>query len=98
MNPVQLYQVIKAPHTTEKSVRVSDEHRQVVFKVSRDATKSAIKEAVEKLFSVKVKAVQVVNTKGKKKRFKQVEGRENDGRKAYVSLCEGHDINVANFE
>ena len=98
MNPLQLYQVIKAPHTTEKSVRVSDKHRQVVFKVSRDATKAAIKEAVEKLFSVKVKSVQVVNNKGKTKRFKQVEGRKSDGRKAYVSLCEGHDINVANFE
>lgn len=98
MNELQLYRVIKAPHTTEKSVRVSDKYRQVVFKVSRDATKNAIKEAVEKLFAVKVKAVQVVNHKGKTKRFKQVEGRKSDGRKAYVSLCEGHDINVANFE
>jgi large subunit ribosomal protein L23 len=98
MNLSQLYRVIKAPHTTEKSVRVSDKNRQVVFKVSPDATKGAIKEAVEKLFSVKVKSVQVVNIKGKKKRFKQVEGQKSNGRKAYVSLCEGHDINVANFE
>jgi len=98
MNPLQLYRVIKAPHTTEKSVRQSDKHRQVTFKVDRNATKGAIKEAVEKLFSVKVQAVRVVNIKGKTKRFKQVEGKKSDLRKAYVTLCEGHDINIANFE
>lgn len=98
MNITQLYHVIEAPHTTEKSVRVSEKHRQIVFKVSQEANKFEIKEAVEKLFSVKVRAVQVVNIKGKKKNFKQREGQRSDSRKAYVSLEEGHDINIANFE
>jgi len=98
MNQAQLYQVIKAAHTTEKSVRLGDKHQQFSFRVATDASKPQIKEAVEKLFSVKVKSVSVVNIAGKAKRFKQKEGRRDGIRKAYVALEAGHDINLADFE
>lgn len=98
MNDKRLYQVILGPHTTEKSVRLADKHRQVVFRVLKDATKQEVCSAIKKLFSVEVEAVQIVNIKGKKKYFKQRAGRRSDWKKAYISLAEGHDINVANFQ
>ena len=98
MNEQRLYQVIQAAHTTEKSVRLADKHRQVVFRVALDATKQEIAQAIKKLFSVEVKSVQVVNIKGKGKHFKQRLGRRSNSRKAYVSLAEGQDINLANFQ
>lgn len=98
MKDQRLYQVIQAAHTTEKTVRLSEKHQQVVFRVAKDATKQEVAQAVKKLFSVEVEAVRIVNTKGKKKHFKQRLGRRSDGKKAYVSLAEGHDINLANFE
>lgn len=98
MNEKRLYQVIVGPHTTEKSVRLADKNRQMVFKVAMDATKTEIKTAIQQLFSVVVKGVTIVNLRGKKKNFKQQEGRRSDWKKAYVSLAEGHDINLANFE
>lgn len=98
MNEKRMYQVIKAPHTTEKTVRMADKQKQVAFKVAQDATKDEVKEAVQKLFSVTVTSVQIVNIKGKRKQFKQREGRRSDIKKAYISLAEGHDINLANFK
>lgn len=98
MNEKRLYEVILGPLTTEKSVRVSDKYRQIVFKVARDATKDLVKQAIQKLFSVKVTAVQMVRLKGKHKQFKQRAGRRSDWKKAYISLAEGHDINLANFQ
>lgn len=98
MNEKRMYEVILGPHTTEKSVRVSDKHRQVVFKVARDATKDLVKQAVQKLFSVKVVSIQMAIIKGKHKQFKQRAGRRSDWKKAYISLAEGHDINLANFQ
>lgn len=94
----RLYSVLLAPHVTEKAVRVTEKHNQVVFKVARNATKQDIRSAVESLFNVKVVAVCLSNVKGKIKQFKQVKGRRNNWKKAYVSLQTGHDINVANFE
>lgn len=93
-----IYDVILGPLTTEKSVRVSDQHRQIVFEVAKNATKEHVKQAIQKLFSVKVIAVQMVKLKGKTKQFKQKVGRRSDTKKAYVSLAEGHDINLANFQ
>ena len=98
MNEKRLYQIIKGSHTTEKSVRVADKNRQIVFRVASDATKPEVAKAVEKLFGVAVKAVRILNTKGKRKTFKQKEGKRSDLKKAYVSLAEGHDINLANFQ
>jgi large subunit ribosomal protein L23 len=93
MKEVELYDVILAPVITEKATVVS-EHNQVVFKVRSSATKPQIQEAVERLFSVKVKAVNTLNRKGKRKKFRGFAGRQSDMKKAIVTLEEGHSIDV----
>ena len=87
------YDVIRRPVITEKATMAS-ENGAVVFEVDIAANKPAIKDAVETLFGVKVKAVNTVVTKGKQKRFKGVKGRRNDVKKAYVTLEEGNTIDV----
>jgi large subunit ribosomal protein L23 len=94
MNDAKLYNVIRAPRVSEKTARLQEVSNQYVFEVATDATKADIKVAVEKLFDVKVEAVNVVNVKGKTKSFKFREGRRNDWRKAYVTLAEGQSIDV----
>jgi large subunit ribosomal protein L23 len=84
MRDADLYDVIVSPVITEKST-LATEHDQVIFNVSRTATKPQIKEAVEKLFSVKVKAVNTLIRKGKTKRFRGRPGRQSDVKKAYVN-------------
>lgn len=93
MNEAELYDVIVAPVITEKAT-VASEHNQVVFKVRPRATKPQIQEAVERLFNVKVKAVNTLNRKGKKKRFRGFAGKQSDIKKAIVTLEEGHSIDV----
>lgn len=92
MNQEQLIQVLRAPHNSEKSHRVGERYNQVVFKVLKTASKTDIKQAVELMFNVKVRAVNVLNVKGKTKRFGTTHGRRSDWKKAYVSLEEGHEI------
>ena len=94
MNQEQLFrmQILLAPHVSEKTNRVSEQHNQVVFKVLREATKPEIKDAVELLFNVKVKCVTVLNVKGKRKRFGRYFGQRSSWKKAYVSLEAGHEI------
>ncbi len=87
------YDVIRRPVITEKATMAS-ENGAVVFEVDIAANKPAIKDAVENLFGVKVKAVNTVVTKGKVKRFRGVKGRRNDVKKAYVTLEEGNTIDV----
>jgi large subunit ribosomal protein L23 len=89
----RLYEVIRAPLVTEKSTLAS-EHNQVVFKVPLDASKPEIKAAVEDLFKVKVKAINTLRLKGKTKRFRGRPGKRSDIKKAYVTLEEGHNIDV----
>lgn len=90
----QMYDIIRSPVITEKSTMVS-EHNQVVFKVPLDARKPDIKQAVESLFEVKVKAVNTLRQKGKTKRFRGMMGRRPDTKKAVVTLAEGHQIDVS---
>ena len=90
----ELYDLIRKPIITEKATMAS-EHGGVVFEVSMDATKPEIKEAVETLFNVKVKAVNTTITKGKVKRFKGKLGTRRDVKKAYVTLVEGNTIDVS---
>ncbi len=92
INP-ELYDLIRKPVITEKATMAS-EHGAVVFEVDIDATKPQIKEAVEKLFNVKVKAVNTTVTKGKTKKFRGRPGRRKDVKKAYVTLVEGNTIDV----
>ncbi len=87
------YDVIIAPVITEKATTAS-EHNQVVFKVARNATKPQIKEAVEKLFDVKVKKVNTLNRPGKMKVFRGRFGMQQDTKRAIVTLEEGQRIDV----
>jgi len=87
----RLMTVIRGPHMSEKSHRAAADN-QVVLKVRTDATKKEVKQAVELLFEVEVKAVQVVNVKGKTKRFQQTPGRRPNWKKAYVKLADGTSI------
>ncbi|MDJ0610279.1 MAG: 50S ribosomal protein L23 [Kiloniellales bacterium] len=89
----RLYEVVRAPVVTEKSTLAS-EHNQVVFRVPLDASKPEIKTAVEDLFKVKVKAINTLRQKGKTKRFRGRPGKRSDVKKAYVTLEEGHSIDV----
>ena len=87
------YDIIRKPLVTEKSTMAS-ENGAVVFEVSIDSNKPQIKEAVEALFGVKVKAVNTSITKGKKKRFRGRIGKQRDIKRAYVMLEEGNTIDV----
>ncbi|MFM2150956.1 MAG: hypothetical protein RLZZ187_3262 [Pseudomonadota bacterium] len=89
----RMYQVIVSPVVTEKATRLN-EFSQVTFRVALDATKPEIKAAVEKLFSVKVEAVNTVVMKGKTKRFRGREGRRSDWKKAIVKLQAGQTIDL----
>ncbi|QUS36560.1 50S ribosomal protein L23 [Falsirhodobacter algicola] len=90
----ELYDVIKKPIITEKATLASEANA-VVFEVRKDATKPLIKEAVEAVFGVKVKAVNTTILKGKTKRFRGRPGERSDKKKAYVTLEEGNTIDVA---
>ena len=87
------YDVILSPVITEKATLASDKN-QVMFKVSRTATKPQIKEAVEKLFDVKVKSVNTLIRKGKVRIFKGRPGELQNTKRAIVTLEEGHRIDV----
>ena len=88
MKKERLFQIISAPHVTEKTAA---SEKQIVFKVINDATKSEIKKAVETLFEVKVESVRVVNIKGKVKNLRMGRGKKSDVKKAYVGLSEAID-------
>ena len=87
------YDVILSPVITEKATMAS-EHNKVMFKVARNATKPQIKEAIEKLFDVKVKNVNTLIRRGKVKTFKNKVGQRSDVKRAIVTLEEGHRIDV----
>jgi large subunit ribosomal protein L23 len=87
------YDIIVAPVVTEKAT-VASEHNKVVFKVLSKATKPQIKDAIEKLFDVKVKSVNTLVRKGKTKVFRGQFGSQSDTKRAIVTLEEGHRIDV----
>ena len=93
MSTEQYYNLIRAPVITEKAT-IASENNQIVFRVAIDADKKVIKEAVEALFDVKVKAVNTLRRKGKAKRFRGIPGRQNEMKKAIVTLEDGHSIDV----
>jgi large subunit ribosomal protein L23 len=93
MNEADLYDVILSPVITEKAT-IASEHSQVIFRVQPSATKPQIREAVERLFNVKVKAVNTLNRAGKKKRFRGIPGKQKDIKKAIVTLEDGYSIDV----
>ena len=87
------YDVIVSPVITEKATTASEQNK-VVFNVAKTASKPSIKEAVEKLFDVKVKSVNTLVRKGKTRRFRGIKGRTNDSKRAIVTLEEGYSIDV----
>jgi large subunit ribosomal protein L23 len=87
------YDTIIAPVITEKSTLLSEQNK-VVFRVPLSATKKDIKEAVEKLFNVKVGAVNTLVRKGKTKQFRGVPGKRSDHKNAVVTLLDGYSIDV----
>ncbi|MCH8248426.1 MAG: 50S ribosomal protein L23 [Proteobacteria bacterium] len=87
----RLMTVIRGPHLSEKA-HIAAESNQIVLKVRTDATKKEVQQAVELLFEVKVENVQILNVKGKTKRFQQTRGRRPDWKKAYVKLADGSSI------
>jgi large subunit ribosomal protein L23 len=92
MNREQLMNVLIAPHVTEKTSLAMQNNNQYTFRVKRNANKTDIKQAVELMFEVKVKGVQIVNEPGKTRRFGRLQGRTQDWKKAYVSLVQGQTI------
>ena len=98
MNQERILQVLLSPHVSEKASRVADKMNQHVFHVAVDADKREVKQAVEQMFNVKVAKVQILNTKGKTKRFGSMTGRRSNWKKAVVRLETGHDINFAGAE
>ena len=94
-NQERLLQVLVAPQISEKATYIADRNEQVVFIVTPDATKPEVKAAVELLFKVQVKSVQMTNLKGKVKRSGRTVGRRSDTRKAFVCLKPGQEINFA---
>ncbi|MEZ5852209.1 MAG: 50S ribosomal protein L23 [Hyphomicrobiaceae bacterium] len=90
---LKAYDIIRSPVITEKATLTS-EANQVIFNVARNATKPEIKQAVEQLFNVKVKAVNTLVRKGKLKAFRGIISRQSDVKKAFVTLEEGHSIDV----
>ena len=93
MTQIRHYDVIVSPAITEKATLAS-EANQVVFNVAKNASKPEIKQAVEALFGVKVKAVNTLIRKGKVKRFKGMVGKQKDVKKAIVTLVDGQSIDV----
>jgi large subunit ribosomal protein L23 len=94
-NTDRLMKVLLAPIVSEKSTNMAEKNSQYAFKVLQDATRIEIKAAVELLFKVEVTGVQMLNIKGKTKRFGRFIGRRDHVRKAYVSLKDGQEINFA---
>lgn len=90
--------VLLEHHVTEKATLLRADSNQYVFKVAKNANKSQIKDAVEKMLDVKVESVRVLNNKGKVKRFGYRFGRRKDWKKAYVRVAEGETIELLEGE
>jgi large subunit ribosomal protein L23 len=96
MNQERMLTIVLGPHISEKSSVISEANNQVTFKVAADATKPEIKQAIEGLFNVQVKDVQVLNVKGKRKRSARGIWRTRPSwKKAYIRLEQGHEIDFA---
>jgi large subunit ribosomal protein L23 len=92
MNTERIYQVLLAPHVSEKATNAAETANQIVFRVARDASKAEVRTAVEALFKVQVEQVRVLVVKGKTRRARHGIGQRSDWKKAYVRLAPGHDI------
>lgn len=94
INQERLYKIIESAHLSEKASILTEKQNQYVFRVSRDASKPEIKDAIEFLFNTKVKSVRVVNVRHKQKTFKGITGYRKAWKKAYVTLQADQKLNV----
>jgi len=94
MNEANLLNVLLEPHVSEKTSMSSNGYRQYAFKVLKQSTKPVIKQAIEKLFNVKVRTVNIVNVKSKATRFGRTLGRHQGWKKAYVTLEQGQELEL----
>ena len=92
---IEMKEIIKAPIITEKSANISADGKKVVLKVSKDANKVQIRQAVEKAFDVKVTNVNTVNVRAKKKRVGRYEGKTSAYKKAIITLAEGSKLDLS---
>jgi large subunit ribosomal protein L23 len=92
MSKESLMTVLLQPHISEKSAIAGEKHNQYVFRVKSDATRGQVKQAVELMFEVKVETVNVLNRPAKSKRFKNIPGKRQGYKKAYVRLSAGQSI------
>ena len=92
MKSTKLYDILLSPIISEKSTLVGESSNQAIFRVRKDATKFEVKSAVELLFKVKVDSVQILNLKGKAKKYGRISGRRDHTKKAYVCLSQGEEI------
>jgi len=95
MKQQDLFKVLQAPVVSEKSTLLADQQNKYVFKVKKTATKKNIKQAVEAMFNVQVDSVNVLNVKGKTKRFGRFMGSRSDWKKAYIKLKPGFNIDLS---
>ena len=91
--PIKFYDLIKKPIITEKGTLLSN-NSQIVFSIPMDANKTIVKQAVEKLFGVNVKKINIIISKGKTKRFKGKKGKRKNEKKAIISLEKGQKIDI----
>ncbi len=98
MSKEALYSLIKSPVVSEKSMMAMETHNQYVFLVDKRADKIKVKQAIEAMFNVKVKSVNILNQIGKQKRTRFKPGKRADVKKAYVSLADGHSIEMVAAE
>ncbi len=93
-----LYKIIKGQHISEKTVKFAGEKKIITFKVLKSANKNQIKLAVEKIFKTKVSYVNIINVKGKKKKFKNIDGVKKNFKKALIKIKDGYEINFNELE
>jgi len=98
MNNSRVYQVLLSPHISEKTALGAEEEGRHTFKVAPDATKLEVRKAVEKLFDVEVTSVQILNVKGKVKRFGAATGTRSNWKKAIVRLADGQDLDFVGIQ
>jgi len=90
-----MYQIIRYPVVSEKSTRVAERHNQCVFEVDKTSTKSEVKEAIQGIYKVRVLSVQMLNRKGKAKRFRSQKGKLMDRKFAFIRLHADDDIDLS---
>lgn len=88
------YDIIRRPVVSEKATVLAEQGK-YVFEIDCNATKSQVKSAIEKIFSVKVKTVNTIKIQGKTKRFRGAVGRQNDYKKAIVTLMPDNSIDIS---